>query len=83
MDDQVKIRGFRIELGEIEATLASHGDVASTVVMAREDEHKQLVAYVVSKDASTLTSESSLVSSSGETFQTLKGEEPYITLQKL
>ena len=74
MDDQVKIRGFRIELGEIEATLASHGDVASTVVMAREDEHKQLVAYVVSKDASALTSESSLLTSSGDTFQTLKGE---------
>ena len=32
-DQQVKLRGYRIELGEIEAILASHDDVAETVVM--------------------------------------------------
>jgi acyl carrier protein len=79
IDDQVKIRGFRIELGEIESTLVSHENVSQVVVMAREDKpgHKQLVAYIVVAEreaASSLTCESILSSSSGDSFSVLAGE---------
>ncbi|PIG93642.1 non-ribosomal peptide synthetase [Gloeocapsopsis sp. IPPAS B-1203] len=47
IDNQVKIRGFRIEIGEIEATLATHPEVAEVVVLVRELEDKQIIAYVV------------------------------------
>ncbi|MEM9212761.1 MAG: amino acid adenylation domain-containing protein [Cyanobacteria bacterium P01_F01_bin.150] len=58
LDHQVKIRGFRIELGEIEAVLRQHPGVAQAVVnpwMDKENQHQQLVAYVVVKNAEDAT----------------------------
>merc|ERR1739838_41452 len=49
IDNQVKIRGFRIELGEIEAAIASHPEIQTAVVIARENNsgNKRLIAYFV------------------------------------
>ncbi|MBX2977650.1 MAG: amino acid adenylation domain-containing protein [Flavobacteriales bacterium] len=54
-DGQVKIRGFRIELGEIENAIAEVPGVKDRVVIARNapQGEKQLVAYVVPKQASS------------------------------
>jgi amino acid adenylation domain-containing protein len=52
-DDQVKIRGYRIELGEIENTLKNHPSIENAIVLARTAAggDKELVAYVVNKEA--------------------------------
>ncbi|WP_445114659.1 Pls/PosA family non-ribosomal peptide synthetase [Acinetobacter sp. WZC-1] len=47
-DDQVKIRGFRVELGEIEAALCDQDGIGTAaVVLRREDDMDQLVAFIV------------------------------------
>lgn len=58
-DFQVKIRGYRIELGEIATLLAGHSEIRDNIVVVREDnpQEKRLVAYVVLRQPSRLTSE--------------------------
>ncbi|MEP7308954.1 MAG: amino acid adenylation domain-containing protein [Acidobacteriota bacterium] len=59
-DHQVKLRGFRIELGEVEATLRQHPDVQDAVAVIREDQpgNRALVAYVATRDQTTLDGQS-------------------------
>jgi natural product biosynthesis luciferase-like monooxygenase protein len=49
-DQQVKIRGYRIELGEIEQALLKNSKINEAVVLVREKEEKQLVAYVTANE---------------------------------
>ena len=54
-DFQVKIRGFRVELDEIETVLLQHPSVLQCAVIVKEEfGEKQLVAYVVIKQAQPL-----------------------------
>jgi hypothetical protein len=56
IDDQVKIRGFRVELGEIEAKLTDiPGIVQAAVVVRREHEVDELVAFLVADKAAQVT----------------------------
>jgi amino acid adenylation domain-containing protein len=59
VDQQVKIRGFRIELQEIEAALNTHPAIRECIVTVdeHESEAKRLIAYVVARQAQTLTVE--------------------------
>jgi len=55
-DQQVKIRGTRVELGEIENTLNNHDAVRESVVVTQErGADIVLLAYVVGRDAATLS----------------------------
>jgi amino acid adenylation domain-containing protein len=58
-DDQIKIRGFRIELQEIGSILAQHDSIKEAIVVASEDiaGEKRLVAYVVPKKASEVSTD--------------------------
>ena len=58
-DYQVKVRGFRIELGEIENVLAGHDAIKEVIVEMRGEvsEEKRLIAYVVSKPDTELSTE--------------------------
>jgi len=53
VDTQVKVRGIRVELGEIESALTEHPGVREAVVVAVtvHSLEKQLIAYVVARDA--------------------------------
>ncbi|MCU0532553.1 MAG: amino acid adenylation domain-containing protein [Hydrococcus sp. Prado102] len=57
IDNQVKLRGFRIELGEIEAVLNQLPEVATGVVLLREDNlgNPSLVAYLTLQPEQTTT----------------------------
>ena len=56
IDDQVKIRGFRVELGEIESKLTDiPGLVQAAVVLRKEQDVDELVAFLVADKAAQVT----------------------------
>ena len=57
-DQQIKIRGFRVELGEIEAALRTHPGIKEAIVAIHgEQEHRNLVAFIVLNGASDIAGE--------------------------
>ena len=55
LDDQIKLRGYRIEPIEVELALEKAGDFAAVAVALYEGANRsQLVAYLVSRAASTI-----------------------------
>src|SRR3990167_7772687 len=53
---QVKLRGYRIELGEIESELLSYPNIQQAlVVMKKQGEQSQLVAYYVEEEGKGVT----------------------------
>jgi amino acid adenylation domain-containing protein len=83
-DDQVKIHGYRIELGEIEAVLATHPNVRSCAVLAREDEPgtKRLAAYLVCQNG-TAPASGDLRAFLGESLPEYMVPAHYIVLDTL
>lgn len=57
-DNQIKSRGYRVELGEIEVALNAHPSVEEAVVVAvpHEEWGRAIVAWVVPRDDSAVTS---------------------------
>jgi thioesterase domain-containing protein len=51
LDSQLKVRGYRVEPGEVTAVLRTHPAVRDCVVLGREEAGRQLVAYVVGREA--------------------------------
>ncbi len=47
IDNQVKIRGFRVECSEVEAVLLQQTNISQAVVVAGNEQQKQLYAYVI------------------------------------
>lgn len=64
-DTQVKIRGFRIELSEIEARIREYQNIEDATVMSMDDPNggKQVIAYIVSKEAVTISELNRFISS--------------------
>jgi amino acid adenylation domain-containing protein len=83
IDDQVKIKGVRIEPAEVQAAVCRHPDVASAVVVARE-QHGQpaLVGYVVPRAGASVTT-SALRSYLRERLPEVMVPEAFVTLDAL
>ncbi len=53
-DFQVKFNGYRIELGEIEAAISHYEKIKEVVVLLKNQQQEQLVAYVTLHDGNRL-----------------------------
>src|SRR3990167_2522844 len=60
-DNQIKLRGFRINLNEIEQAILTHSNILScAVIMRKDDNNSQILAYYVPKNSSSISKISSL-----------------------